>query len=213
MILTKKVHVCVSGRNGLHYSEKGYELPYSEDKRNRIGIKKGSRIWVDVYDLHKYSQEKIKYKCDVCGSIKEVVAQTIFGRKNSQYNKTGETFCSNCANKKMYGKNSGAYKHGSVRYPEYRYNARKRKIKFNLSPEQFKEIISKECHYCGGFSIDRNKKSSGNGVDRKDSAVGYVLHNCVPCCATCNFIKNNMRYKDFIDYIKKLYNNIIRHEV
>ena len=105
----------------------------------------------------------------------------------------------------MSGKNSGAYKHGNNRYPEYISNARKRNIKFNLTITEFESITEKECHYCGGFSIDRNPKSRGNGIDRKNSDIGYILINCVPCCATCNFVKNSMPYDEFIKYIKSLY--------
>jgi hypothetical protein len=44
------------------------------------------------------------------------------------------------------------------------------------------------CTYCGG---EANEQSAALvGIDRIDSAVRrYALANCVPCCATCNFIK------------------------
>ena len=207
MIITKEVYATVSGRNKEHYEKKGYKLPYQKDRRGRIGIPKGTKIKVSVFDLHPHSTIKVKYKCDDCEKINSVKSYTIFTRKNSQYLKTKETICSTCANKRMSGPNSGQYIHGSLRFPEYRYNARKRKIKFELTPDQFKEITEKKCFYCGGNSIDRNKKSRGNGIDRKDSAIGYVYSNCVPCCATCNFVKNKMEFDDFILYIRKLYNN------
>lgn len=60
-------------------------------------------------------------------------------------------------------------------------------------------------HYCGGYSSDWNIKSRGNGIDRKDSNVGYVYENCVPCCSKCNFVKNKIPYKDFLHYIRRLY--------
>jgi len=107
MIVDKKVLVSVSGRNKNYYENKGYKLPYEKDKRGRIGIKKGSKIFIDINDLREYSQVKIKYKCDSCGEINSVHAQTILGRTNSQYKKTSETFCSKCANKKMAGINKG----------------------------------------------------------------------------------------------------------
>lgn len=213
MIITTKVKVTVSGKNKPHYENKGYKLPLTKDKRGRYGVKKGTQIYVDVFDLPPQSQTKIKYKCDECGAINEVHAYTIFSRSNSQYNKDGRTFCSNCANRRMSGKNSGAYKHGSKRYPEYRYNAKKRGINFELTVEQFKEIIKQKCHYCGGYSKDRNVKSRGNGIDRKDSNEGYIYENCVTCCATCNFVKNKMGYRDFIKYIRDIYNNTKDYEV
>lgn len=82
-----------------------------------------------------------------------------------------------------------------------------------LKIKEFEEITSKSCHYCNGFSLERNPKSRGNGIDRKDSEVGYEINNCVPCCATCNFVKNNMGYQDFIKYIKQVYTTIKNYEV
>lgn len=213
MILDKKIEVVCSGKLKKYYENLGYSLPYAKDKRGRIGIKKGSKIVIDIYDLPTFSQVKIKYKCDDCGSEKESNAQTIFSRKNSQYNKSGETICSRCANSRMSGKNSGAYKHGSIRYPEYRNNARRRGIEFLLTVNEFNYLVSMQCHYCGGNSVDNNEKSRGNGIDRKNSKVGYILQNCVPCCSTCNFVKNQMPYEKFIKYIKNLYERTKNYEV
>lgn len=202
-----------SGRHLLYYKNKGYDLPYAKDSRGRTGVRRGSRIEVLTEDLPKFSQVKIKYQCDDCGNIKEVNAQTILGRKNSQYNKTGETICNRCANKRMSGENSGAYKHGSKRYPEYRNNARKRNINFGLTVDDFEEIVKLPCHYCGGFSIDRFENSRGNGIDRKNSDEDYSINNCVPCCRTCNFIKNSIPYVDFITYIRNVYNHTRNYEI
>jgi len=197
----------VSGGNKKYYEDKGYKLPYSKDKRGRIGIPKGTQIEVSVFDIHPSSSIRVKYSCDDCGLIQEVRAYTIFSRKNSEYSKTGKTFCSNCANKRMSGVNSPAYKHGSQRYPEYRYNARKRGILFELSVDEFKKLTNEKCFYCGGHSKDRNPQSRGNGIDRKDSSKGYNIENCVTCCATCNFVKNNMPFEDFIKWVRDVYKN------
>lgn len=204
MIITKDVLVTVSGKSKTYYEQKGYTLPYTKDSRGRLGIKRGTKLSVSVYDLPKMSNVKIKYKCDDCDVIKVVSACTLFGRSNSQYNKTGETLCSLCANKRMSGVNSGAYKHGNIRYPEYIYNARRRGLDFKLTVKEFETLTNKTCHYCAGNSKDRFTNSRGNGIDRKDSNVGYIIFNCVSCCSTCNFIKNKMGYKDFILYIRQI---------
>lgn len=203
----------VSGGNKKHFEDLGYVLPYKKDNRGRIGIPKGTKIKVSVYDLHPLSNVKVKYECDDCHKIFESPAWSIFHRKNSQYIKTGEIVCSSCANKRMSGENNPNYKHGSNRYCEYRSNAERRGIVFELTSKEFKEITKKECHYCGGHSIDRNPKSRGNGIDRKDSYKGYVYSNCVPCCATCNFVKNSMPYKEFLLYIRALYNKTKNYEI
>jgi len=213
MILSKQVLVTVSGKSKRYYEDKGYKLPYTKDNRGRIGIKKGTKILVKVQDLPPSSNVKILYKCDDCGVEREALAHTIFNRKNSQFNKDGKIFCSDCANHKMSGKNSSQYKHGSVRYPQYRQNALRRNLVFELTPEEFKIMTAKECYYCGGYSKDRDPRFKENGIDRKDSDFGYVLDNCVPCCANCNFIKNNMHFIDFLEYIKQLYEHTKDYEV
>jgi hypothetical protein len=213
MILTTDVWVTVSGRNGSHYAGKGYTLPYAKDNRGRIGVKKGAKILARIGDVHPQSNLKIAYQCDDCGGVFESTFSTIFARKNSQYVKTGETVCSSCANKRMSGVNSGQYVHGNSRYCEYRHSAKKRELDFSLTISEFECLTVQECHYCGGFSRDRDIRSRGNGVDRKDSAVGYQIDNCVPCCATCNFVKNDMPYDDFISYIKRIYNRITAHAI
>ncbi len=210
MIITKKVLVTVSGKPKRYYEEKGYKLPYIKDSRGRVGIKKGTKIRVNVEDLPPSSNVKILYKCDDCGIEKEAIAHTIFSRANSQFNKDGKTFCSDCANHRMSGENNSQYKHGSIRYPQYRQNALRRNLEFQLTPGEFKVITEQKCYYCGGYSQDRDPRFSGNGIDRKDSSLGYLIDNCVPCCVTCNFIKNNMHFNDFLEYIRRLYEHTHR---
>jgi hypothetical protein len=213
MILTKEVLVTVSGKPKKYYEELGYKLPYTKDIRGRIGIKKGTKILVNVKDLPPSCNVKIQYKCDDCGIIKEVIAHTIFNRKNSQFNKDEKTYCSDCANHRMSGENNSQYKHGSIRYPQYRHNALRRNLEFNLTAEQFKSITEQKCYYCNGYSQDRDPRFIGNGIDRKNSNLGYVIENCVPCCVTCNFIKNNMDFNEFIDYIRRLYEQTKDYEL
>ncbi len=211
MIITEKLEVGIGPGNVKHLEDLGYEIPRRKDSRGRIGFKKGSKIIVKVSDLPKTSKVKIKCKCEDCGEIRVVGYDTLSNRKNSSYNKNGETICSDCANHRMSGKNSGRYKHGQARFSEYRSNARRRKIDFQLTPDEFKHIVEKPCHYCGGNSIERNPNSRGNGIDRKDSYRGYIYENCLPCCASCNFFKNTMEYTEFIKYIRDLYKNTIHY--
>jgi len=204
VIITKKVLATVSGRNKPHFESKGYSLPYTKDGRGRKRIAKGTKMLVCVFDLPLSSNVKIEYKCDDCGAIKSVGFNTLLYRENSQYQKTGETLCSSCANKRMKGKSNSQYKHGNSRYCEYTYNAKRRGFDFNLSIDEFESLTSRACHYCGGFSSEWDERSRGNGIDRKDSGIGYEADNCVPCCSKCNFVKNSMPYGGFIKYIKRI---------
>jgi len=96
-------------------------------------------------------------------------------------------------------------------YRGYVYGAKKRELKFELTIDEFKDITSKECHYCGCPPIKERKGTpylkgfyKGNGVDRLLNNTGYILGNCVPCCEICNFMKRSMDKKEFIDHISKI---------
>lgn len=68
-----------------------------------------------------------------------------------------------------------------------------------ISEEQFNEISSKDCIYCG--------KQGPNGIDRIDNKFGYIHSNCVPACKHCNYVKGDLSIDDFntwkIRFVKK----------
>lgn len=212
MILDKTVKIGL-GRNIKYLQDKGYIIPYKKDKRGRLTSGQGEKIEILIKDIPPRTRTKVLVECDDCGKKREVAYGSLFQNKGSYFRKTGETLCNKCANKRRSGKNNSNYIHGNNRFTEYRYNAKKRGLQFNLTILQFEDITKKPCHYCGGYSSDRNIKSRGNGIDRKNSNIGYEIDNCVPCCATCNFIKNNMGYGDFIDYIKQVYKTIKKYDI
>jgi hypothetical protein len=88
----------------------------------------------------------------------------------------------------------------------------------SITAEQFKNIAEKDCYYCGsapeklyrykGIKNGPSHQIMVNGIDRKDSDVGYTLANCLPCCSTCNFMKNKMPFTSFIEKIKMIHNNL-----
>ena len=60
-------------------------------------------------------------------------------------------------------------------------------------------LSNKPCHYCGDVVVH-----SGGGVDRIDSSVGYVEGNVVPCCPTCNVMKNEHTQEDMLNHMIKM---------
>ncbi len=103
----------------------------------------------------------------------------------------------------------------------YRRSAKERKIAWNLPSEEFFVLIHLPCHYCGKRPEEepvatakpqrwyRNGNEEGisfpyNGLDRVDCSKPYELSNVVPCCATCNYAKNQMSYTDFMKWIHRL---------
>lgn len=93
----------------------------------------------------------------------------------------------------------------------YKTNARKRNLEFSLTEEEFRNITSNNCYYCGvtpSMSTYADKSNGYyiyNGVDRVDNSMGYVSGNCVPCCSNCNRAKMALSYDDFIDLIRRIY--------
>lgn len=97
----------------------------------------------------------------------------------------------------------------------YKNTAKDRNISFNLSNQEFNDLIIKNCFYCNCSpkerKIKRGKKLKSityNGIDRINSDEGYELKNCVPCCYTCNIAKSDMSFDEFINHIEKIYKNL-----
>lgn len=95
------------------------------------------------------------------------------------------------------------------RYERYIQNCKNKNREFSLSEEQFKEITSRKCFYCGGFNIAENNIISIEdlkycGIDRVDNSRPYVIDNCVSCCNVCNRMKLELKMEDFIQHIKKI---------
>lgn len=100
-------------------------------------------------------------------------------------------------------------------YADYKAKASKRNLDWNLSPEEFRELTSKPCRYCGtapATEINKNRKLNGiyvcNGVDRRDSTKGYTKENVVPCCRQCNTMKWDYSESEFLSKIRE----ILAHE-
>lgn len=94
----------------------------------------------------------------------------------------------------------------------YKSSAKQRNYDFMLTNDQFKNLTSDSCFYCGVEPTQQiatdNKIEWGtylyNGIDRVDNTIGYVESNCVSCCWLCNQAKYNMSQNDFITWIKRL---------
>jgi hypothetical protein len=93
----------------------------------------------------------------------------------------------------------------NVQYTEYKKNAKNRSIDFYITKDQYKEIIKKECNYCGTIDIDKGF----NGLDRLNSRLSYDIDNVVSCCIMCNYMKRTdlpnifiTKVKNIIDYYK-----------
>jgi hypothetical protein len=90
-----------------------------------------------------------------------------------------------------------------------KYEAKKRKIDFSITKEDFIKWYNqqeKKCHYCGRSVEESNKDKFLNqdfyrlSIDRTDNNKGYQLNNIVLSCLNCNRIKS--RFFTYFEMIK-----------
>jgi hypothetical protein len=98
-----------------------------------------------------------------------------------------------------------------IKYLQYKYGAYTRDYKFELTFDEFKNIINRDCYYCKSEPQITNTKTlvlqvKMNGVDRVDNRRGYHLDNVVPCCSICNKMKLDLGYDEFMAQIQRIAN-------
>lgn len=87
-----------------------------------------------------------------------------------------------------------------ILYSRYKRWAKHSKTLFSLKLEEFKEIVQKDCFYCGAkpkriikhYRKTINEEVYVNGVDRIDCSKGYEINNVVSSCSDCNYAKRCM---------------------
>ena len=99
---------------------------------------------------------------------------------------------------KEYQQNSR--RKSKTRFVAARQAAKVRKMVFELTFDQYSRIMAdNRCTYCGcPVSI------IGHGLDRIDSAKGYILGNVTPCCGVCNFAKSDLTQPEFAGLISRI---------
>jgi len=97
-------------------------------------------------------------------------------------------------------------------YANYKYQAKIRGIIFKLTKEQFRELITQNCAYCGIEPNQCQKYKHGdfiyNGVDRMNRNKGYTADNSIPACIQCNRAKNKYSFIEFLAWIKRVYQHL-----
>lgn len=100
---------------------------------------------------------------------------------------------------------------------DYRRNARRGGWLWGLDAGAAADLLSGDCHYCGGRAKTRffqwqnqtyESKECLNGIDRLDSSLGYIPSNCVSCCSLCNRLKGPIKFDMFINHIKLIFMHI-----
>lgn len=161
-----------------------------------------------IGSIYSYSKSIWRCICD-CGNIIEVRSDLL---------RRGKTRSCGCLFRESARKNAAKATKARTIYDDLaigqaysatRNNARRRRIRFRLSYQEYKAIIQRACHYCNAPARLRGYVRSdgldlrfyGHTLDRKDNAVGYSPWNCVSACASCNNRKFDKPYKRF--YIER----------
>ncbi len=123
---------------------------------------------------------------------------------------------------RRFSKERGWYGFRSL-LSQYRYIAKKAGRVFVLTDNQFRELTSARCYYCGTPPAQLSKPDrprnptrseiingtyTYNGVDRLDSSKGYFLGNVVPACGRCNTAKMDTPYPEFLKWLKLIFINL-----
>lgn len=136
-------------------------------------------------------------KCEMIRCAKCHVAKAPTEFHKNRASRTGcDTYCKRCYKlwkiehyvpskpRPEYFKQRRNQPHG--RYLYTKIQAKVRKKEWNLTEEEYTAAISKPGFYCGG-----PLPIGSSGIDRLDNSRGYVSGNIVPCCYTCNNMKNS----------------------
>lgn len=96
-------------------------------------------------------------------------------------------------------------------YRSYILGAKERGYVFELTQDEFHNLTSQNCYYCGKEPetiAKPNPQINGvyvyNGIDRVDNTIGYIISNCVPCCKHCNTSKGTKTLQEFTEYISRI---------
>lgn len=85
------------------------------------------------------------------------------------------------------------------KYISYELRAQKKKIPFELTIDDFDDLLRSACVYCG---------TPATVVDRIDSKGGYTKDNSQPCCVKCNMMKYVYSHDEFMDQVARIYQHM-----
>jgi hypothetical protein len=86
------------------------------------------------------------------------------------------------------------------KWSTFNSQAARRGIAQCLNYDQYVVLIRMPCAYCGHCPLD-----GFVGIDRIDSTKRqYCLLNCLPCCATCNFMKGSIDHHVFLRHVRAI---------
>lgn len=154
-------------------------------RRKRPEVRTFGRYWV--------------VKCD-CGVEKEIRASSL---------RLGSTRSCGCGQRNKLPNNESTI---NAFLASYKLGAKRRNLCWKISRQKFLNLIRGNCFYCDEAPSLRTPCGSQkdpiiiNGIDRKNSKIGYTLENCVPCCTLCNRMKWDYSDFQFLEKVEKIHN-------
>jgi hypothetical protein len=142
-----------------------------------------------------YTKENCVSCCETCNRIKHIYHPLFFIDKAKIISKLKEPSTEFYKEWDIYYTRS---KHNQ--YSKYKKETEeKRDIKFLITEVEWDRLIRQPCYLCEYIQVE------GLGIDRVDNTIReYNLTNCKPCCGSCNNMKHDMNYDDFINHMKKI---------
>lgn len=152
-----------------------------------------------------------KVICD-CGAERVVTASRLVGGRSKSCG------CLALDLKKDNFRTPAEYVGVTHAFVDYRGRAKRTGKDFQLTREQFENIATKPCTYCGSslenimLPDSERGKFHYTGIDRVDSSKGYISENCVPCCRRCNLAKRNYELGEFKDWVARVYHHMFEEK-
>ena len=170
-----------------------------------VGQKTGKLTVLEFVGIGKDKNTTWKVQCD-CGVVKEMSNKSIRANKScgecGHLNWKGlcptntckirghvDQLCDACKNLRRKYDSEYSVKINS-RWKSAKSAAKRRKISFSFSLEEYTKAIEPECYYCNGEFNTPSK--CGVGLDRLDNSKGYDIENVVSCCTTCNYLRGDI---------------------
>lgn len=146
-----------------------------------------------------------------CGSFRKVLNSDITNYLETGTHKNLGPCCRKCKDAKYWKEMSIIDAYKSI-YTDYKAQAIRRDLSFELSKAEAFKLFTSNCYYCGSEpnnvkTIRRGpiKKYNYQGIDRLDPLKNYTIDNVVPCCSICNYAKRDMSEERFYQFIDKVY--------
>lgn len=181
-----------------------------------IGDKFGKLTVLSYYHIKEKGMWALDLQCE-CGNvlIKKRLGH-LYGSKSKRPLKSCKT-CGYISSSIKQRKYCDSQARLSV-WSNYKVRAKQRSIKWDISKDDFFNIIILPCMYCGVektsyFNAPKEspwaKSFLYTGIDRVNSSKGYELTNIVPCCKICNRAKSDLTQEEFYKWIGRVYDKAL----